>query len=168
MKPTDESQVQCQVCGGPVRDLHFSVDTGTHDVPVSIPEEAAMAGAPGWYPDSNDARSEIYWDGAKWQGRRQKSPPPIMFSNWPTPTSSGVLGGFRRFWRVQTKAVQRIIITGAVLILISMAFGLAAFVDARPWESQRHKYCRAAGENEGYTGKELELYVDFCVEVGDQ
>jgi hypothetical protein len=36
MDPNDESAVRCQVCGGPARDLHFSVDTGTHDVPVTI------------------------------------------------------------------------------------------------------------------------------------
>jgi hypothetical protein len=127
-----------------------------------------MAGAPGWFPDPNDARSEIYWDGAKWQGRREKCPPPITLSNWPTPESSGVLDGFRRFWRVQSQAVQVIIISGAVLILISMVFGLAAFVEARPWESQRYKDCRAAGEDAGYQGKELEVFMDFCVDMGIQ
>ena len=125
-----------------------------------------MAGAPEWYPDPNDARSEIYWDGAKWHGRRQKCPPPIVLSNWPTPKSSDVLDGFRRFWRVQTKTVQLIIITDTVLILISMVFGLAALVDARPWESERYKDCKAAGEYEGYTGGELEVFMDFCVDTG--
>jgi hypothetical protein len=126
---------------------------------------AAMAGAPEWYPDPNDARSEIYWDGAKWHGRRQKGPPPIMLANWPAPKSSGVLDGFRRFWRVQSQAVQLIIITGAMLISISMVFGLAAFVDAKPWESQRYKDCRAAAEYDGYQGKELELFMDFCIDM---
>ena len=127
---------------------------------------AAMAGEPAWYPDPNDAHSEIYWDGAKWHGRRQTCPPPIVFANWPTPKTSGVLDGFRRFWRVQSQTVQLILITGAVLIVISIVFGLAAFVDARPWESQRYKDCKAAGEYEGYTGKELEVFMDFCVGMG--
>ena len=126
-----------------------------------------MAGAPGWYPDPNEARSEIYWDGARWHGRRQKGPPPITLANWPRPKkSSGVGDGFRRFWRVQSQAVQLIIIIDAVLILISMVFGLAAFVDARPWESQQYKDCKAAGQYEGYKGKELEVFVVFCVGMG--
>jgi hypothetical protein len=36
MNPNDESAVRCPVCGGPARALQFSVDTGTHDVPVTI------------------------------------------------------------------------------------------------------------------------------------
>jgi Protein of unknown function (DUF2510) len=124
-----------------------------------------MAGAQGWYPDPSAARSEIYWDGAKWHGHRQKCPPPVTLANWPTP-NSGVLDSFRRLWRVQSKVVQLAIIIGAGLILISMVFGLAAFVDARPWESQRYKDCKAAGQYEGYQGKELEVFMDFCVDMG--
>ena len=73
---------------------------------------------------------------------------------------------FRRLWRVQSQAVQLIIIIGALLILISMVFGLAAFVDATPWETQQYKDCKAAGQYDGYSGKELEEFVDFCVEMG--
>jgi hypothetical protein len=27
----------------------------------------------GWYPDPNDNGAEVYWDGARWHGSRQKS-----------------------------------------------------------------------------------------------
>ena len=36
MNPNQESAVRCVVCGGLARELHFSIDTGTHDVPVTI------------------------------------------------------------------------------------------------------------------------------------
>jgi hypothetical protein len=36
MSVADESAVRCPVCGGPARELDFSVDTGRRDVPVTI------------------------------------------------------------------------------------------------------------------------------------
>lgn len=28
--------------------------------------------ASGWYPDPNDEKAEIYWDGERWHGKREK------------------------------------------------------------------------------------------------
>jgi hypothetical protein len=125
--------------------------------------------SPGWYPDPNGSDSEVYWDGDRWHGRRQKRPTPTAAA-----PGGGQLGSpatsrpnvIPQTWvlawgRLSTTA-QALVITGIVFLVLM----IGSWLSTKPWESQREKDCRAAMEAEGYKGSQLDEAIKFCVDSG--
>ncbi|WP_363113788.1 DUF2510 domain-containing protein [Mycobacterium sp.] len=53
----------------------------------------------------------------------------------------------------------------AVAAAVVLAVIASIVISAEPWHSQRYKECRAAMEDDGYKGDDLEQATQFCVNV---
>jgi hypothetical protein len=109
----------------------------------------------GWYPDPSDSASEVYWDGQRWHGKRQKmaqgsNPPPAPSTRFWT----------RSGWALLTTAQQLLIVVGLVFALL-LGIGACNYVmkEADP----KRQACERAMAREGYKGSQLDQMVDFCV-----
>jgi hypothetical protein len=118
----------------------------------------------GWYPDPNDDKAEVYWDGGRWHGRREKldAPGPLP-GPAPGPVQSGQSRDLRQLWR-ELNAFGRSLVVGAVLLVVVIT-GAVILVGTHPWESQREKECKAMAEHEGYRGSQFDSVVKFCVDT---
>lgn len=125
---------------------------------------------PGWYPDPNNSNSEVYWDGERWHGRRQK-----LQKSSGLPSGDGQVADTLTFpsnvipqawmlaWRRLSSGAQALLIIAVIAVFATL---LLAFLHAKPWESQREKDCSAAMEAQGYRGSQLDAAVKFCVDAG--
>jgi hypothetical protein len=116
----------------------------------------------GWYPDPTDNKAEIYWDGARWHGRREKLSGPARTTPSPGPVQSGQSSDLRGLWRELNNRGRLLIFGGALLIVVIIGIALAA---ASPWESDREKECKAVATQEGYSGAQFDQVVKLCVDT---
>lgn len=124
----------------------------------------------GWYPDPNDSGFEVYWDGGRWHGRRDKfdEPGDALPSTGGQKSSATRLGALFPTsvaqWRGLSESTQALIAVGIGLFAILLVGFLVWFATSKPWESQREKDCRAALQAEGFRGEDLKTAVRFCVQ----
>jgi len=97
--------------------------------------------ATGWYPDPNDPKTEIYWDGTRWHGRREalKDELPGTGSNpIPQVDVAGVRNlPTRRFW---------VITIAAIALALGVIFWVIPQVkksneEMEWWDQQLHSEC---------------------------
>lgn len=117
----------------------------------------------GWYPDPNDSKSEVYWDGTRWHGRRDKLPQQAAQS--PTagqPRAREDRGGFSAFWDGLDDTRRVFVIFGAILLtaLIAGLIGLFALLVPPSAEDE----CTAVAERNGLSGSSMNSFVDICVD----
>jgi hypothetical protein len=120
-----------------------------------------MTGQPlGWYPDPNESNAEVYWDGKRWHGRRDKlkgsvpSLPPTSHPN------VGILRNLVAAWD-RLSVVAQVVITVAMILLVAGI--VSSVLKSKPWESDKQKACEAAMTREGYKGQTYDQMVNFCV-----
>jgi len=96
---------------------------------------------PGWYPDPNDDNAEVYWDGSRWHGRRNKiaqSSPPAPGPTFSASSGSDVGARLRETWHGFDEPRRRLIIIGSAVAVLLIAIILVA---TEPWHSREYKDC---------------------------
>lgn len=121
----------------------------------------------GWYPDPNDPKSELYWDGTRWHGQRKKSTYAGFGGNEQaggaaTPWPNVIPAKWVLAWRKLSDGAKVIVIVAVVLFLV-LFFG---WLSTSPWESQREKDCKVASQQSGLRGDALDDFVRRCVDAG--
>lgn len=127
-----------------------------------------MPSSPGWYPNPYDPNSELFWDGQKWHGSRQRLQhfAAAIPSTPRRPQGSSEFDRLSRYWRKQSQAGQVAIAVGVALVITLLSLLALSTVYTKPWESRLEKECKAMAASSGYTGKEYDVLVDFCVDNG--
>lgn len=121
-----------------------------------------VAQSVGWYPDQNDPRVEVYWDGTRWHGRRWRaegSPPA------PVAATASVFDGVRNWWNALSRNAQ-LGIAGAMVAVLILA--LVIVVASKPWESAEYKNCKETADANGLTGRAAEIFIRGCTDTYTQ
>ncbi len=124
-----------------------------------------MSRSAGWYPDPNDAKSEIYWDGSSWHGKRQKRPstvephpvPPVSASS--ADEATPFTDRLAELWHGLSLTGRAVVIFGS----IAVATVIGTLI-AKPWESKFQEMCESEVADYGVspTSPSFEGYVDIC------
>lgn len=130
-----------------------------------------MSRSAGWYPDPNDAESEIYWDGSSWHGRRQKHPStmqPHPVARASKPSAEGVIPFTERaaeFWHGLSDRGRAAIIIGVIVVA-----ALIGLLIAHPWQSKFQQECESKVMDDGVspTSPSFEGYVNMCVKNSEE
>ena len=106
---------------------------------------------PGWYPDPNNHTAEVYWDGTRWHGRRNK-----LANSIGDQTASPATGG-------KSSTPRTWIIVGlaaCVAIIVVLIFALSP----SPYERE----CKNSAIRQGLQGSQLEEVVKVCVDLKEK
>lgn len=124
---------------------------------------------PGWYPDPNDQGAEMYWDGTRWHGRRQRTSAAVPGPQRPTiPSGKQPAWFYDRwvpFWHHIDDTRRVLIILGVIGAMALVGFVIAA----QPWESKFKDECEAAALDDGYNPATPDFgeVVDFCIQYAE-
>jgi hypothetical protein len=105
----------------------------------------------GWYPDPNDNTAEVYWDGNRLHGRRNK-----LVSPQQTGQVTGKKSSTARVW----VTITGLIVCAVIIIGVVWACSTAP----SPYE----KECRKDGLLHGLQGEQLEDMVRVCVDLKNE
>jgi hypothetical protein len=112
----------------------------------------------GWYPDPNDNGAEVYWDGARWHGSRQKSidesGPPVQ----PT-RPADVIDKLKDAWQQLARWVQILIVVVVLLCVIGVIYAL----QKSPYEDE----CKAQANEMNLKNTDFDWYVKYCIKNGE-
>lgn len=116
-----------------------------------------MTVRPGWYPDQNDPNSEVYWDGARWHGRRVRDASAA-------PNASAVIRSrtYAERWSALSNSARNLVVWGGLGTFILVMAVVVALLTIRPWESDTYKSCKATAEAHGLTGGAYDVFVRSC------
>lgn len=91
---------------------------------------------PGWYPDQNDPNAEVYWDGARWHGRRAR-----VTDGASTDSRLTDLSSYSEKWAELSNTARNMVV-GGVLAAFALVLVVVALLLIRPWESETYKNCK--------------------------
>lgn len=98
----------------------------------------------GWYPDPANDGSEIYWDGTRWHGRRERLAPPALpdsLNTAQTTKSGGLSDRFNTFWSSLDDTRRVLVILGGI-VGATLLLGVGAFVVTELTKSPYEDECK--------------------------
>lgn len=115
----------------------------------------------GWYPDPNDDRAEVYWDGSRWHGRRQKSTdesqPPVQ-----PPRPPDVIDKLKDSWHGLARSGQIVLVIVVLLCVLSL-IGVIYALQKSPYEDE----CKAQANEMNLKNTDFDGYVTVCIKNGE-